>query len=1027
MSSTPVTPPGGINTGVNPLSGDARGAMRTADNCVIVARDRMEPRRGSTLSSYATSSAPTTTGDFYGDALFTQHGTKLSRDTGSAFTEVGTHSPPSGASMKFAGTQGKEVNGCLYFTTSAGVYAIDSTTGTPKLSGIARPGDFYVSASSSALTQLNGNVDAGWLAKDKAIGYRAVLGRRDANNNIKLSAPSGRLIIVNPADLTIAAGGLILNTNVVTATLTAGDAHSFRYNDRISLTLTGGDIGNFTTTNNVVDLNPTATQLQWADPKANYTSVASVVITSGSKNVYLVVDLPGEAVAGDFVQIYRTLTASGVNTDPGDEMYLAYERTLTATDITNTYATITDTTPEAFLGEPLYSNANSGDGIEQANDRPPLAKDVAVFDGRVWYANATGRHRLHLRLLGTGSSVSGLQSGDLVAINTRVMVAGTNFDIVTTYSASQNIFRTIQSLVYGTTYSALGLPWKTYATHDGDNGTGGVLVEEKALGGAFSESSLSSSNPDAIYAGTSRASAFADALPNVFTVTSGASTARASNVVTVTTGSSHGFAVGQVVMLARRNSLGDAADANFPLGLKTIATTPSNTTFTYAETGSNANLSAGTPYYVYATTAKSTADTLPLMYSKPGMPDAVPLLNFIQDIPRGQTVLRIAPLREMLFVFLQHGDIWTVSGAFPYRVEKFDGTATLIAEGSLCEHANRLYCLSTQGVIAISEAGIEVVSPAIEPDLLPIMAAEALAGTLGSLRACSYESEHQYRLYLSTTSSYDVLVFNSLHRRWTKQTAGTAQGRAWGVVRRSTNKLVEGHVAVGRVWVENKTYTRLDLADLMGTFTTSTGSGNEATSCVTAFADQVAIGDIITAASPVQASSVQNAWTVTAVSGSVGSQTVTATVNDNLGAGGATLGVYLGAVGATTFYVYRPITSTLQWMHDALGAPQMEKQWRDFVLHFSRYSVASATATFSAIDGSTAATGTITSAAPQAYAIATTPTLPLSKRVNVDDVTAHVQMTPQMAPGFTVSEAFAVWTLLGYTMEVEAGAERLVT
>lgn len=81
---TPVTPPGGINTAVNPFAGDARGAMRQADNCVIPSKDKMEPCRGGTLSSYATSSAPTTIGEFYNDTLFVQHGTKLSRDGGSS-------------------------------------------------------------------------------------------------------------------------------------------------------------------------------------------------------------------------------------------------------------------------------------------------------------------------------------------------------------------------------------------------------------------------------------------------------------------------------------------------------------------------------------------------------------------------------------------------------------------------------------------------------------------------------------------------------------------------------------------------------------------------------------------------------------------------------------------------------------------------------------------------------------------------------------------------------------------------------
>jgi hypothetical protein len=1020
VMSGPVTPPGGLNPAANPLAGDARGAMRTADNCVIPSRDKMESRRGSDLSSYATSVATQKTAEFYSDTLFVSTSTTLERDGGSSFTNIGSYAAPSGCSMKFVGTQGKEVNGDLYFTTSAGVYSMDSTTATPALSGIPRPGDFLVSPYVSALTQLTGNVNAGWLPKNSAVAYRAILGRKDASGNIKLSAPSGRLVVVNPADVTVAIGGLVRATNVVTATVTS---HGFRYNDTVSLTLTGGDVGNFNASNNVVVSQPptnlTATQFQWNETAANYVNVASVTITSGSKNVLLAVDVPSGIVAGDFVQLYRTFDVSGSGTDPGDECYLAYERVLTSTDISNGYVTITDTTPTAFLQDPLYSNANSGDGEQAANDRPPLAKDICLFDGRVFYVNTTGRHRLHLRLLGVGSGVSGLQTGDLVAINTGVWVAGStiSFTAVTQYNAARNIADTVATLVYDSTYKALGFGWKTYATHDGDNGTGGILVEETGVGGTFSESALSASNPTALYAGSSRAAAWADAMPNVFTVTSGASTHRASNVVTVTTGSSHGFTTGQVVMLARRMALGDAADANFSLGLKTIASTPSGTTFTYAETGSNANLSASTPYYVYATTFKSTADTLPLMYSKPGLPDAVPLLNFIQDIPRGQTVLRAAPLREMLYVFLTNGDIWTVAGSYPYRVEKFDGTATLIAEASLVEHNNRLHCLTTQGVVAVSEGGVEILDEAIKPDLLPLIAAETAAGTLGSIRACSYESEHQYRLYLSTTSSFYVYVYNSLYRRWTRQT----DGRSWGVVRRSTNRLYEGHTSLGRFWLERKAFTRSDFADYLGFFDGGTrATSTSITGAATAFAGQAAIGDVLN-------DNANSYWLVTAVGGTTGNQSITASIDTRYDALGQEVGDYMADNPGAHLYVYRPITNTLSWLHDSEGSPQMEKTWRDLVLHFSRHSVSSSSATFSAIDGSTAGTATIAPAAPTAYSFASAPTLPISRRINVDDNTAYVMTTPQLAPGMTVAECFAVWTLLGYTLEPTEGSERLVT
>lgn len=1009
MSATPVTPPGGINTGINPLAVDARGAMRQADNCVIPSRDKMESRRGDSLSTYATSSAPTTTAEFYSDTLFTQHGTKLSRDGGSSFTEVGSYSPPSGASMKFLGGQGKEMNGDLYFTSSTGVQTMDSTTATPKLSGIQRPGDFFTNDASALDTRLSGNPNAGWMPKNAAVAGRAVLGRRDANNNIKLSAPGGRLVLVNPADATVPVANMSRTGTTVSCVPSAG--HSFRVGDIFALS--PGE-ANFAAGNKTVTA-VTSSTIQYSEAGAAVANGVQQTLSSGTKNIQWVVDLPTEAVAGDFVQLYRTFDVVGTSIDPGDECFLSYERILTATDISNTVVTIVDTTPTAFLGGgdfgTLYTNENSGDGAQSANDRPPFAKDICLFDGRAFYLNTTGRHTLELKLLGTDTAVSGLQTGDVVAINTRAYVAGTNFEVFTAYTASINIFKTVASLSYGVRGNGY---WRGYATHNGDNGTGGLLIEEIGLLSTFTDGPGGAVN--AIYAGTSRASAWGDAMPTTKTVTTGASTARTGgNLVTMTTGTAHGFSSGDVVLVCYRNDT--VPDANFPVGLKTITVTGAST-FTYAETGANVNLSGGSVYFVYATTFKSTADTLPVMFSKPGQPDAVPLTNFIQDIPKGQTVLRGAALRQSLFIFLTNGDIWTIAGSFPYRVTKFDGTATLIAEGSLVEHNNRLHCLTTQGVVAISEGGIEVLDEAIKPDLQPLIAAEQAAGTLGSIRACSYESEHQYRLYLSTTSSFYVYVYNSLYRKWTRQT----DGRAWGVVRRSTNKLYQGHTSLGRYWLERKALNRGDFADRVAVVDSgvSSSSATTATGVNGAMISLIQIGDVIGTTDLYD--TLSSFWTVTNVA--AGGATITASINALYDANGIEFGTFVTSLGAATLTIFRPIGNTLVWLHASESVPQMEKQFRDFVLHFSRCSVSSSLATFIAIDGSSAASSTIVAVAPQAYAFATTPTLPLSRRADVPDT---LQTTPQLAVGLTVSECFAVWTLLGYTLEVEAGSERMVT
>ena len=102
--------------------------------------------------------------------------------------------------------------------------------------------------------------------------------------------------------------------------------------------------------------------------------------------------------------------------------------------------TFTDLTPDTLRDgyANLYTNELTGEGILQANDKPPFAKDVDVYRNSLFYANTRTRHTLDVNLLGvsdfinssltitsigTGASPTittatshGLETGDNVAI-----------------------------------------------------------------------------------------------------------------------------------------------------------------------------------------------------------------------------------------------------------------------------------------------------------------------------------------------------------------------------------------------------------------------------------------------------------------------------------------------------------------------------------------------------------------------------------------------------------------------------------
>lgn len=143
-----------------------------------------------------------------------------------------------------------------------------------------------------------------------------------------------------------------------------------------------------------------------------------VVITNfntTSANVDLTFAIPQNVTTDYFYQVYRTatFTATGSLTlddiDPGDEMKLVIEDFPTTSQLSDGIVTVTDLSPEDFRqgGLPLYTNPNSGDGIEQANEPPPIAKDITMYQSTLFYANTESRARTTLSLLSVSDLVDG--------------------------------------------------------------------------------------------------------------------------------------------------------------------------------------------------------------------------------------------------------------------------------------------------------------------------------------------------------------------------------------------------------------------------------------------------------------------------------------------------------------------------------------------------------------------------------------------------------------------------------------------
>lgn len=389
--------------------------------------------------------------------------------------------------------------------------------------------------------------------------------------------------------------------------------------------------------------------------------------------------LPVAAVAGWFYQLYRTKLAafvSAVAIDPGDEMYLVVQKTLTSADISNGYITYTDQTPDVLLGQVLYTNP-SQQTIAGANYQPPLAKDLVYYKGNMLYANTTTKQQVIFNMI-TVPTV-----GDTITIGGVVYTADTaettstgHFKAFTGGTPAENIDNTARSLVHViNSYSANTYYYAIY-TSGYTSLPGQITLQERGIGG---------------------------------------------------------------VAFAVISSNGTVYSPQIPVSGTTYSST------------NNIN-----KHYVYV--------------SKVQIPEAVPLLNYIPIGTSDKAILRILALRDSIFVWKEDG-IYRILGTdiSNFTVSLFDNTVILTALDSAVLLNNQVWGMTNQGVVAVSDSGVVIMSRPIERDLITLSSAlytNFASATFG----IRYESDRHYMLALPTnptdTTATQIAIYNFLTQAW---------------------------------------------------------------------------------------------------------------------------------------------------------------------------------------------------------------------------------------------------------------------
>lgn len=476
----------GLQTSNNIFSAQP-GALAKADNCVLNATNQLEPRRGFEAKDYTFGAS----GDlaqvlaYFGTTLLVQYADKLARDTGSAFTDYsGTYSPVDStlARMRFL-----QAAGNLYFNCNDGTRVLETASGTPAQAGVPR-----------ALRVTATNVSSsGWQRYNTAVRYSAVWGYKDAAGNEKLGVPSGPFVL--PNRISVPAAQLVRTApdgshpaGKVSALIETNNAfpHYLQVGDTVVLSPGEADFAAGTKT--VVTIWLGGYGFTYNEAGANVSSTLAQDFQA-TRSSSVRIDIPAGITTSHFFRLYRSVESATHLTNPSDDVYLVHEGQPSGGDIAAGYVTVSDITPTDFLtsaADPLYTNANDGEGIGQANERPPLGLDFVEWDGRAWWANTTQRHRFFLQLLGVGSP-AGIQNNDTLSVGgqtyTFKTVAGAPNDVSLAVFGAPTPATTIaavaRELCRVINTNASSVVYAHYLSGESEN-PGRILLEEKAIGGA---------------------------------------------------------------------------------------------------------------------------------------------------------------------------------------------------------------------------------------------------------------------------------------------------------------------------------------------------------------------------------------------------------------------------------------------------------------------------------------------------------------------------------------------------------------
>jgi hypothetical protein len=646
-------------------------------------------------------------------------------------------------------------NSNLYMTGYDAVYRLEAFNSKVRRAGVP-----------PALSMASSDVyiNSGVLGPDSQTGYRVVFGRRDANGNLLLGSPSDVETRGVPAPQgvpTLAAPTVgTLAYTIVSGKVRLTDTGQYLVNRvgqqiLVSFATNSALNGARTLVTPFVSTTP-----EFATGAADSTGFLQYTVWAQPT---LVADIPSQIndVSEEwFVQFYRTDASLGVTVDPTPTYQLVNEQALTQNDILVGQVQFTDNVDSSLLGAELYTDANTREGPLQANDRPPQAFAMAPYKGYMLYGDITTVQRMNLNVA-NGAQLAfadvvfqcdGVIESYATATSVHsapldVTATGTGTIVITDYNATtpsgnQILISNVTGTLPPGKYTIIAASFPTYTI----SAPGYTMTAGKV---AF-----------LTYAGK-----FVYNVPFPTGLTPAQVTAQATKSLVRSINRNSAFMYANYMSTFSEfpgKMMIQSKNITLPIYVKTSVTLNPPA---FIEPVPSAFSGVKQVY--------SENDVLhnAVAVSKINEPEAVPALNRYFAGAASARVLAIVPLRDCVVIikedgaFKISGDVITDFVVTPLDTTvKFNGNAWRAA----AEINNVALAMSNQGVVQVSESGVQVISRRIDDVIQPLVGRDLTSTFLGG--------NEGDRLFYVNTSGINVgdddvcWVYNILNQTWTEST-----------------------------------------------------------------------------------------------------------------------------------------------------------------------------------------------------------------------------------------------------------------